>query len=196
MRQLQIVVPAVVIVGAGVSAVFVANLRQSGAQQQASTSQASLSIASVKQTTTITVNASNGPDGCGPLSATTYDEGYNLTVYYSSSSLKIGDTECIAANIEDASGVPVPAKQSLDFSLTFTVTDSQGNIVMNSIPCIPTGTVLPGQGPAQGFSCADSWETGLPVNGSLAPGTYHIGVIGYHDGPSVVTPLRLATKLT
>jgi cytoskeletal protein RodZ len=197
MRRLLIIVLAVVIVGAGVSAVFVTDLRQGGAQQQTSTSRVGLSIASVKQTTTATVNASNPNGGCGSYTTTTTNEGYNLTVSYSSPSPKIGDAESICANIEDVSGVAVPANQSFDFSLTFTVTDSHGNVVMSSVPCVPTGTVLPGNTtPAQGFGCGTYWETGDLVNGTaLSPGAYHITVEGTHAGPGVETPVTVRSEV-
>ena len=187
------IVLALVITGAGISAVFASGLLQSSVQQSASTSQTSFSTASVKQTSVITVTASNGPGGCGPSSTTTSSEGYNLTVYHSSSSLTIGDTECISALMLVASGIPVPANQSGDFSLTFTVTDSHGNVVAKSIPCVPAGSV---GAPSPGFECGFDWATGELVNGaSLTPGAYHIDVTGSFIGRAVSTPVTISNEV-
>jgi hypothetical protein len=191
MRTLLIAALAVVIVGAGVSAAFVTGSRQPGPQQQTSTFQPSATTVSVSQisTMTITVNASDPYAGCA-YNSTTYEEGYSLTVHYSSPTPTIGDTECISGDIEDASGVPVPANQSFDFSLTFTVTASNGTIVMNSVPCAPSGTVLPGEGPAQGFACGDYWGTE-----GLTPGIYHITVVGTHSGQGVANPVTVTNEV-
>jgi hypothetical protein len=197
MRPLLIVVLAVVIVSAGISAALVTDLTHNNSQQQASISQVSFTTASVSQTTTLTINASSPNGGCGSYTTTTSNQGYNLTVSYSSTSPKIGDTEIICANIEDASRVAVPANQSFDFSLTFTVTDSNGNVVSSNVPCVPSGNPPPpGQTPAQGFGCGIFWSTGNSVNGAaLAPGTYHITVVGSHAGPGVDTPVTVRNEL-
>ena len=136
-------------------------------------------VVSVRQTRTDTVNASNGPGGCGFSSTTTSNQGYNLTVYLSSRSLKIGDSECIAAEIQDNSSVPLPANESASFSLTFTITDSAGHTVDKSVPCVPGGGA-PGTNPAptQGFECGEFWDPTTP----LQPGTYHIIVAGSLSG--------------
>ena len=91
----------------------------------------------------------------------------------------------------------VPANQSFDFSLTFSVTDSSGNAVFSPVPCVPTGTVLPSQTtPAQGFGCGELWSTGDLISGtSLAPGTYHIIVVGSHSGSGVETPVTVRDEV-
>jgi hypothetical protein len=148
----------------------------------------SYSTASVQVTGTVTINSTNGcPVGVDAAIPVASNEGLNLTVYLSSRSLEIGQSEGMTAGVQDDTAVPLNANESGFLSLSFLVTNSSGYRVYSSGGCIPVlppsynGTSIPSP---QGFQCSTVWQTGSPVNGAaLRPGTYQIAITGTAGGP-------------
>jgi hypothetical protein len=216
MTQLAAWILATVVAAAGVSGViFALSTSGGGVSIQPGTETTTIPSAnnapppsyttlSVQVTTTFTINASNGPGGCGFSSTTASNQGYNLTVYVSSYSLTIGQTECMAAVIQDNSTVPVTSNQSL--SLTFSVTNSTGYVVDSPAACpnaaiaTTATTVNPSPPatppPAQAFECGDFWDTSASVNGApLQPGLYHIIVIGSLTRGGILEPVTVSEQV-
>jgi hypothetical protein len=92
--------------------------------------------------TTITASAQFPPCGC-----TLVDSNSSGSLYVSTNA-KAGDLVCIAASLDNSSGV------------SFSVKNSTGNVVFSTVTCVASPS--PGAPPPTGVSCSAFWDTSNP----------------------------------
>ena len=100
---------------------------------------------------------------------------------YVSTDATVGDLVCLAASLNGSDTV------------AFTITNSTGSVVLQSLGCVSSGGL--GASPSTGDSCETDWDTAAPGEsggtitagaGPVTPGTYTLVASDGQGSPAVL----------